>query len=73
MTTCCGKPRNGFHRASVYRALQHDLVVVLGDTNSRLVLELPEGEMPKGPPEAWLLCDELSLGEDVVFFYLLVI
>ena len=60
----CG-PRNGFHRASVYRALQHDLVVVLGDTNSRLLLELPEGETPKGPPEAWLLCDELSLGEEI--------
>lgn len=54
------QPKNGFHRASVYRGLEHDLLVVLGDTNSRLVLELPEGEtLPKGPPEAWLLCDEL--------------
>ena len=55
--------RNGFHRASVYRAMKHDLTVVFGDTNSRLVVDLPEGEMPKGPPEAWLLCDELNLGE----------
>lgn len=53
------QPKNGFHRASVYRAMKHDLTVVFGDTNSRLVVDLPEGEMPKGPPEAWLLCDEL--------------
>eukprot|EP00438_Fugacium_kawagutii_P015654 Skav229951 [mRNA] locus=scaffold2665:220036:220425:- [translate_table: standard] len=43
-----GLPRNGFHRASVYRALAHDLTVILGDTNSRLVVDLPEGEvLPK--------------------------
>lgn len=45
--------------------MKHDLTVVFGDTNSRLVVDLPEGEMPKGPPEAWLLCDELNLGKSI--------
>ena len=45
--------------------MKHDLTVVFGDTNSRLVVDLPEGEMPKGPPEAWLLCDELNLGKSM--------
>ncbi|CAE7779864.1 Inpp5b [Symbiodinium pilosum] len=55
-------PKNGFHRASVYTAVNHDLTVVLGDLNSRLA-DLPNADgFPKGPPEAWLLFDELLTG-----------
>lgn len=56
------QPKKGFHRAGVYNALQHDLTVVFGDLNSRLDLPEGEGARPKGPPEAWLLCDELVCG-----------
>ena len=41
-------PKNGFHRASVYTAVNHDLTVVLGDLNSRLA-DLPNADgFPKG-------------------------
>ncbi|CAE7655679.1 syj1, partial [Symbiodinium sp. CCMP2456] len=53
--------KNGFHRASLYTALEHDLTVVFGDLNSRLA-DLPDDGFPKGPPEAWLLYDELLTG-----------
>lgn len=53
--------KNGFHRASLYTALEHDLTVVFGDLNSRLA-DLPDDGFPKGPPEAWLLFDELLTG-----------
>eukprot|EP00439_Symbiodinium_sp_Y106_P055204 s4102_g7.t1 len=53
--------KNGFHRASLYTAVEHDLTVVFGDLNSRLA-DLPDDGFPKGPPEAWLLYDELLTG-----------
>ena len=40
--------KNGFHRASLYTAVEHDLTVVFGDLNSRLA-DLPDDGFPKGP------------------------
>ncbi|CAE8582187.1 unnamed protein product, partial [Polarella glacialis] len=56
----------GFRRDSVFAAAKHDLTVVFGDTNSRLEPSSSpkSGEtMPLGPPEAWLLRDDLLLGK----------
>jgi len=60
--SCRGKPRHSkhnFHRASAHAVNSHDLVVVLGDFNSRLEYGTTQ---PSGQPDAWLEQDELLLG-----------
>eukprot|EP00933_Yihiella_yeosuensis_P036693 TRINITY_DN30467_c0_g2_i1.p1 TRINITY_DN30467_c0_g2~~TRINITY_DN30467_c0_g2_i1.p1 ORF type:complete len:503 (+),score=93.21 TRINITY_DN30467_c0_g2_i1:72-1580(+) len=68
--------RKGFRRESTFSTVKHDLTIVLGDTNSRLEVKKerqvpgapsePEG-IPDGPPEAWLLRDEILLGRFPLF------
>jgi len=64
--SCRGKLRHsklGFQRASSHAVISHDMVVVLGDFNSRLEhQEASNSGPPSGPPDAWLLHDELLLG-----------
>lgn len=50
-------------RNPTHKVILKVLGEVFGDMNSRLV-DLPDGEgIPKGPVEAWLLCDELICGK----------
>jgi len=63
--TSRGKPRHSkhnFQRASAHDVNSHDLVVVLGNFNSRLEYRLSNTATLSGPLDAWLEHDELLLG-----------